>query len=753
MNNYIAKSFPRETIIEHTENLIRNYEILKKLYPNIKHMKWDILYNACLYHDLGKMNTKFQNKIIKNINEKHGGEINFLEDNFEGIEEIPHGYLSCAFVPLNIFKEKFTEAQLKIIYESIYRHHKREELSTERIDDLKKITKNDLQKYYDDFMFSRLEYREPISYNYRKYLKKRFLKGKEIKENEELENLFVLVKGLLNKIDFAASSGVSIEKKPENLKDLTYESIKEWGFNDLQEYMSQNTDENLVIRASTGIGKTEAALVWIGENKGFFTLPLKVSINAIYDRLIEKINCDKDKVALLHSDTASEYLKRSNGDDLDAQYLSSTKQLTIPLTVCTIDQIISFIFKTEGFELKLATLAYSKLVVDEIQMYSPDLIAYLVIALSQINKMGGKFAIVTATFPPILEKAMQEVGLINDVDYKKPDNAFFKKVDGKIMLRHKIRVFKECINIDMIINDKRKRKLVIVNTIKEAQRVYKQIKQRGLENVNIFHARFTKEDRSMKEKFIFEDGQLNKNSFNGIWITTQVVEASLDIDFDVLYTELSDMSGLQQRMGRVYRNRLLEENNANVFVFVGDEKYPSGISKMGGIIDKDVFVQSKNCILRYDNKNLDEEEKMKMIDEVYSYDNLKNSEYYKKIKETINNFVNIVPYELEKNEARLRDILSENIIPESIYKANKSYIEFLLLRLKKEKDSSKRIILKDMLMKKTLSVPTKDINRLDGKYIIELNKFEKIYVVPCEYNFELGLEFNASNNFTETQFI
>ena len=59
---YLAKSNPKETIREHTEKLIQNYNKLRKEYPDLK-INWDLLYLACLYHDLGKINKKFQNKI------------------------------------------------------------------------------------------------------------------------------------------------------------------------------------------------------------------------------------------------------------------------------------------------------------------------------------------------------------------------------------------------------------------------------------------------------------------------------------------------------------------------------------------------------------------------------------------------------------------------------------------------------------------------------------------------------------------
>jgi len=57
--NYLAKSIPKEDIQTHTNNLLRNYEKLKSLYPNIK-VNWSLLYNACLYHDF-----RFQNPLSR----------------------------------------------------------------------------------------------------------------------------------------------------------------------------------------------------------------------------------------------------------------------------------------------------------------------------------------------------------------------------------------------------------------------------------------------------------------------------------------------------------------------------------------------------------------------------------------------------------------------------------------------------------------------------------------------------------------
>lgn len=771
-NLFLAKSNPRETIIEHTENLLEQYKIIKNIYPNIQNINWELLYLSCLYHDLGKMNTKFQNKIIKNINEREQGNFNSLDDKeLKNIKEIPHGYLSSAFIPVDYLKKRFTEEETKILYESIFYHHNREKLEGDRKKDLVKVIKEDLSKYKDEFKYEKLLPCKKLNTKFMKYLRSRVLDKNKLVKNDgsinkeglEVASKLIITKGLLNKIDFAASSDITVEYESGDLQEKTEQSIEQYGLNKLQKFMKKNQNNNVIVKASTGIGKTEGALIWIGNNKGFFTLPLRVSINSIYDRIIdkEKIGYEKEKVALLHSDTASEYIKREEDGIIDKAYFDSTKQLSIPLTVCTVDQLIGFIFKYEGFELKLATLSYSKLVIDEIQMYSSDMVAYLILAIRDIVAMGGKFAILTATFPPIFEYFMNFVGLKEGEDYIKPEEPFLKEKDGKSILRHKINVYEKNIDAETIIkNAKGKKVLVIVNTVKTAQRLYDDIKENKKYNgiVNVFHSKFIKEDRTIKESEIFQNGKL-ENEFEGIWITTQVVEASLDIDFDVLYTELSDIAGLLQRMGRVYRNRLLEIMESNIHVFVGNSaQKPSGISYGNSIIDIDIFEKSKDLIMQYNNCELDEKEKMIMVDKVYSVENLKESKYFRSIVDTINAFNNIEPYNLKKNEARLRDISSETIIPKIIYKNNKEYIDNLIEQLKKEKDFSKRVKIKDNIMKKTLSIPFRELAYIKDKgALIEelsLNNYEKIYISPFDYTFEKGLEKCKNySDFDDNQFI
>src|SRR5690606_34405167 len=114
---------------------------------------------------------------------------------------------------------------------------------------------------------------------------------------------------------------------------------------------------------------------------------------------------------------------------------------------------------------------------------------------------------------------------------------------------------------------------IIVNTVKQAIELYQQFDD---DNVNLLHSRFLPKDRALLEK---EIKQFDQHAENGIWITTQLVEASIDIDFDVLHTELSTIDSLLQRFGRCYRKRQLDHKEPNIYI------YTKEVSGVGTVYD------------------------------------------------------------------------------------------------------------------------------------------------------------------------
>ncbi|TAH60527.1 MAG: CRISPR-associated endonuclease Cas3'', partial [Gottschalkiaceae bacterium] len=253
INRFLAKSKPEESIQKHTSNLMENYHVLKILYPNIKYLNWEILELACIYHDLGKMNTKFQNKIMKILGYK------ILDDKLTHLDEVNHSFLSPAFLPKNKLEQRYSKEELKILYQSIYRHHNKK--NPPSLMDIKIIVEEDISQYIKEFnvegyeLLESLDLSEGLNYKYRKEVKDYIIPRVD---GVDAFYSYVITKGLLNKIDYAASSYVgerrlSVEIKNEDLKekvDYFFERNR-FSKNNLQDYMEAKRDENNIIVAST----------------------------------------------------------------------------------------------------------------------------------------------------------------------------------------------------------------------------------------------------------------------------------------------------------------------------------------------------------------------------------------------------------------------------------------------------------------------------------------------------------------------
>ncbi|MDP0492940.1 MAG: CRISPR-associated helicase Cas3' [Fusobacterium sp. JB021] len=727
---FYAKSNPKETIQQHTDKLLKNYKILNELYYKVP-INWNLLKDACIYHDLGKINSKFQNKILYGKRNEN---------------EVAHNLLSLAFINTKLLKEKYSEDDIKILAHAVAYHHERGNYDKELYEEeLKDIKENSKEFKYDKLEITRIK-EIPAKY---------FSKDRIYDDNENFYN-YVLIKGLLNRLDYAASGEIEVEQKNDFLRESLSNLMLSWKnlnpkshWNELQNFMINNKEKNTIVIAQTGMGKTEAGLLWIDNNKGFFILPLKSAINEIYKRITGNI-VFKNKVGLLHSDTFSKYIEYEK-EEIDIQkYYNETKQLSLALTVCTLDQIFDFVYRYRDFELKLATLSYSKIVIDEIQMYSSNLVAYIIVGLKMINEVGGKFSILTATFPKFIGDLLKKYN-VNFVESEKP---FINN-----QIRHKVKVLEEDLNVKRILENYKENKILIVcNTVKKAQSIYNElVKNKDIEKqrVNLLHSKFIRKDRNEKEIKIMELGDKDNKDF-GIWIGTQVVEASLDIDFDLLFTELSDINGFFQRLGRCYRKREFKEEGYNCYLYVGKEKPCSGIrNNERSIIDYDIFKASKEILLKEKiDGSLSEQKKLDLIDRIYSTENIKDTKYYEKVIEGIRYLNTIDAYELDKKEVRkrFRDINSLLVIPLPVYEREYKIIKKLEEEINAKKPSTKENKIEkskkiELLKAYTLNISYGEANkRIKDEETINLGKFEKIYILDCDYDIDLGIVLKKIEN-------
>lgn len=756
---FLAKS-SGETIVEHTMNLVKEFKGLQNLYPHILDNKnWELLLLACKYHDLGKMNSKFQDKIAKHKKGMESG-------------EIPHALLSVSLIPFDYLVDRYSEDDIKALTFAIAYHHERDFSNIDpdnfqnEIDKLGNAFRQiDLEKLH---LPKIIEPQLP-DFSY-------FMYGVDVRTfaGQTVYEKYVKIKGLLNRIDFAASGHYQVElpEKGYLQSNLQKNALKKWrkdnpqaDWNEMQTWMGKHSKDNIVIIAQTGMGKTEGGLRWLAGDKGFFTLPLKAAINSIYDRIKNEIfkgaPQSEKHVAILHSDMQQVLLEElEKDDDFDSSnlndfktYLNETRSWSFPLTITTLDQVFNIVYHYRGYEPKLATLSYSKVIVDEVQMYSADLLAYLVYGLKMIQKFGGKFAVMTATLAPFVIDLFKA----KDLKFIEPDHPF---LSPELSQRHSVKALHRRLEADDIIAGFHNNKvLVICNTVKEAVSLYDDLTKKSKIEVSLIHSRFIRKDRKKLEEKI-TDFSKEKKTVCGIWIGTQVVEASLDLDFDVLYTELSELNSLFQRMGRCYRRRNFGQTGYNVFVYDGGDKLPSGVHKTKtSVYDYEMFLLSKKAITNLDGP-LSEQKKIDLIEQTYTTENLKDSLYLEKVKETFEYL------DAGKNDHKskleianeFRNVESLTVIPEEVINQNRALIDQLHQLLQTndyQKNEFTIMDLRNKIMDLTVQVPAYLFYQQEKEVKageVKLSRYQKIPILSTNYKYDIKTGLSLSSEKKEDKF-
>ena len=375
LDKYLAKG--NKTIAQHINDLQHCLEVLVNLgYVETEHLK-NLIYIACKYHDYGKVNPEFQKRVSS---------VKWIK--FDKDVEIAHNVLSTFFIDSNEFDD-FNDF-LKVFFTVAYHHNYCD------VDKIFRQKRDLINKLLENFEV----------YKVKNSVLNKLVKTKIMEERES-----ILLKGFLHKCDYCASAECEVEFKNDFLDNSLEDLKNSWrvknpsaDWKEMQNYCYENSDENIIVVAQTGMGKTEGGLRWIGNHKGFFVLPLKTAINVMYKRIKEEIlkNDVKEKLSILHSESLNYVIKKHPEIDDPKEYNDRGKKLSMPLTVTTMDQLFDFVFKYNGYEMKLTTFSYSKIVIDEIQMYGPELLAYLIRGIEMITEMGGKVAIITATLPPFI---------------------------------------------------------------------------------------------------------------------------------------------------------------------------------------------------------------------------------------------------------------------------------------------------------------------------------------------------------------
>lgn len=431
-------------------------------------------------------------------------------------------------------------------------------------------------------------------------------------------------RGLMNAADYFASAmeNATLDnlKKIFKVPDLSFFNRTD-SLYPLSLKSADSDKPHTIVVASTGAGKTDY-LFRRTKRRVFYTLPFQASINAMYKRVgndLKNDNPDLD-IRLLHA--ASKVVAGKNEEEKVLQNLIGSS-----IKVLTPHQIAAVVFGTSGYESILLDLKGNDIILDEIHTYNGVTRAIVLKIVEVLNDIGCRIHIGTATMPgDLYNKILNILGKENVFEVKLED---YELERFNRHITHKLNEWEDYHTIisDAISNNKKV--LIVANRVKKAQDWYGELNE-VYPNVPILllHSRFKRDDRNQKEKELLGLDENNKpiNRFNTsdkacIVVSTQVVEVSIDISFDVLITETAPLDSMIQRFGRV--NRIRNENTIGKYKPVYVIKPPED-KREAKPYDVDVLKRSYDILS--DGEVLKETELQKKIDTVFPQIDLMNIE-------------------------------------------------------------------------------------------------------------------------------
>jgi len=369
---------------------------------------------------------------------------------------------------------------------------------------------------------------------------------------------YLLVRGWLMASDHAVSSGVKEFKN--QLPEPKTPSLRKFQ-EDLSEHLG-----HAFLEAPTGSGKTLAAILWALRNRQggeriFYLLPYQASIEAMADTLEGYFG--RENVAVLHARALDyafrEYFEEFGEYEAAESYAKAEAELNRlvhkPIKVATPFQLLKWLFGIPRWEIGVSEMVGGLFVFDEIHAYDAHVVALIVEMVRFLRKLGGRFLFMSATFPPFLKQLLQEAVEEGIAEFTlKPEDDWSKHFLSQA--RHRLRwrdITLEALLPEIVQTAREgKRVLVVANRVAQAQEIYQALKEQ-IDGVHLLHSRFTRRDRVEKERGIIGSLQ-GKNELNlRILVSTQVVEVSLDVSFDTIFTEVAPVDDLLQRFGRVNR--------------------------------------------------------------------------------------------------------------------------------------------------------------------------------------------------------
>ncbi len=363
-----------------------------------------------------------------------------------------------------------------------------------------------------------------------------------------------------------------------------------------------------LIEDATGSGKTEAALALThrlmasGRAGGFyFALPSMATANAMYARLAQSYRALFDasahpSLSLAHGNAQrnSDFLASltkmhsHNGEEIaDAgSYCSGwiadsrRKALLAQAGAGTIDQALMAILPMRYQSLRVYGLAGNVLILDEIHAFDPFMLGLIETLLYLHAMLGGSAILMSATLPiaarqrlvdafsfglhsnkhtpaQLNKRAYPLVSMVTKEGMSETPLPLVPRAERRVVVK-RIASVADAEALAICMAKQGAAVALLRTTVDSAISSFERIKAQHASS-HLFHARFLLDDRLMIERDMLERFGKNPSSQKArqgqILVATQVIEQSLDLDFDVFITDLAPIDLLIQRAGRLWRHK------------------------------------------------------------------------------------------------------------------------------------------------------------------------------------------------------
>ena len=272
----------------------------------------------------------------------------------------------------------------------------------------------------------------------------------------------------------------------------------------------------------------------------------------MYDRIKgDLVNTDA-QVTLLH---AASRLKVDKNQQRDKQVEDSImqRQMGASVKILTPHQMASVAFGIKGYESMIADLMGCDVVLDEIHTYTSGIQAVVLRIIEILVSIGCRVHVGTATMPSILyDKVLALLGGAEQVCQVRLSDEQLTTFNRHIV--HKLESVDDAFPVIKTAVASGQKVLVVCNQVRRSQDLYRQLRELYPDvPMMLIHSRYKRGDRTQREVDL-------KNRYNlltqaCIVVSTQVVEVSLDISFDLMVTECAPIDALIQRFGRINRKR------------------------------------------------------------------------------------------------------------------------------------------------------------------------------------------------------